>query len=296
MCRCSAMNYDLAVPTELKRTQQWFASIITRPIDTQSKMMPVSPQGRPMTEEAANYISPSPTLQPDQRIQIYNQQYWWRLLANMHDIYPILTRLFGYHEFNLKFAIPYLAENQPDHWSLNHLGDRFPNWVEKNYQETDKELVTNAVKVDYAFNASFTAPQGTLDCEDGTDLTDKQLKLQPHVFLFEFPYEIFKFREEFLAQEPDYWIDNDFPKLEFAPLGENFHYIFYRNKHLYLQAEKVSQAEYLALKYFENQTSINNFCDWLENQPQESILVQEAEQKLHLWLQNWTARQLLGGS
>lgn len=153
------MTYDTKVPIKLKKIQHWFGSIIGRPIDEDSRMNPLSPSGNPMELEAYDFIKPSPTLRPAQRIQIYNQQYWWRLINHMHESFPLVIRLFGYHDFNRTIAIPYLVSYPPTHWSLNQLGDKLPQWVEEEYQADDKQLVYDAVRVDWAFSHSFVAAE-----------------------------------------------------------------------------------------------------------------------------------------
>lgn len=290
------MTYDNSVPTKLKNTQQWFASIITRPIDNNSRMNPVGPSGRDMTQEAADYIAPSPTLKPDQRIQIYNQQYWWRLLTVMHDNFPTVTRLFGYHEFNQIIGIPYLLKYPPDHWSLNHLGDQLPRWIEEDYSANDKLLVSHAAAIDHAFYTSFIAPQHqgvSLDNlpipGDFSSLLNQELTLQSHVYLFELPYDLFQFRMEFMKQDPDYWVDNDFPELVHQLQGKNLHFILYRDRLNNIVVEKISSSEQQLLKKFRSGTSIEKVCEWLEQQPENSEVVIESSQKLQEWIQRWIA-------
>ena len=152
------LEYDTKVPNRLKNTQEWFASIITMPIDENSKMNPVSPRGISMKEEAKQYIRPSHALEPHQRIEIYNQQYWWRLLSTLHDIFPFVSRLFGFELFNLTIGMHYLNKYPPIHWSLNDLGTRMPQWVEEEYHEEDRHLILNAVRIDCAYNDSFFMP------------------------------------------------------------------------------------------------------------------------------------------
>jgi hypothetical protein len=98
------------VPIYLLSTQKWFASIITRPITSESQMNPISPSGRLMSEEAKEFISPNHKLSSDQRIQIYNQQYWWRLFSILHQNFPVLTRLFGYTDINHSIGMPFLSK------------------------------------------------------------------------------------------------------------------------------------------------------------------------------------------
>jgi hypothetical protein len=287
------MPFDPAVPVKLLAAQQWFASIITRPIDLNSRMDPISPSGRPMKEEAADYILPSPTLKPAQRIQIYNQQYWWRLINTMQDIYPLVTRLFGFEGFNQNLAVPYLVKYFPNHWSLNILGDRFPLWIEEEYHEKDYDLVYNSALVDWAYNDSFLAAPGKAleNTSILEQLLDQNLMLQPHLHLFELPYDLFGFRVDCLAHEPPYWEEHEFPKLVQHPEGKNFYFVLYRNRENNIAVNEIDQAEFNALLYFRNGTSINQFCEWLEGQPQDDPLVVAAGENLHVWIQRWIASQ-----
>lgn len=288
--------YDTAVPALLKKTQLWLASIITRPIDENSTMDPISPSGRPMVEEAWDHIVPSPTLQPAQRVEIYNQQYWWRLLSTMHDIYPLVVRLFGYHDFNRRLVIPYLVKYPPSHWSLSHLGDRFPQWVEEEYHEKDRALVLNAAKVDCAYNVSFLALRKPgIDAlatpENAASLLQLPLCFQPHLCLFKIPYDLFQFRVEFLKQDPNYWVEHDFPELIQHPTGESFYFVHYRSRENSIIVEPLSASEYQVLQRFESGTTVDLVCQWLEEQ--EGALVEEASCHLNLWLQRWISHQWL---
>lgn len=280
------MSYDPRAPAQLKKHQQWFASIITRPVDEESRMNPISPSGIPMEEEAYAYIAPSPTLRPAQRIQIYNQQYWWRLINILHETFPVATRLFGYSDFNQTIAIPYLQKYPPNHWSLSFLGNTLPKWVEESYHREDKKIVWDAVKLDWSFCESFIAAElPTIEKAD-EKLLSERLFLQPSLVLFELDYDLFQFRSEFLKQEPDYWIENDFPEMA---KGKKFYFVLYRNRHNQVTYSELSKAEWWLLKQFEEGTSIENLCQKLEGQGKD--IYDEASSRLHLWFQEWTARR-----
>jgi len=286
------MTYDAKVPHSLKREQQWFGSIIGRPIDEDSKMNPISPTGQPMETEAAEHILPSPTLRPAQRIQIYNQQYWWRLLSTLHESFPLVTRLFGYFDFNRTIAIPFLTKYPPNTWSLNTLGDKLPRWVQDAYHETDKELVLNAVKLDWAFIETFLAVQlpalNNADLPANGDMNailSRPLYLQPHVMLFTMPYDLFSYRDAFMKQSPDYWVENDFPELE---RGRGYNYLLYRNRKGDISWKEVALGELKLLNMFRKGSTIEQACEWLEEQ--DSALCEEAINNLHLWFQEWTMR------
>ena len=95
-----------STPSQLKSTQEWFASIITHPLGKNDTIQSLSPHGCLIAEEAARYVIPSPTLHPHLRMQIYNQQYWWRLLNTLHANFPMLTRLLDVTLLMKKLAFP----------------------------------------------------------------------------------------------------------------------------------------------------------------------------------------------
>lgn len=286
------MTYDEKVPLQLKREQQWFGAIIGRPIDEDSRMNPVSPTGQLMEEEAALHIAPSPTLRPAQRIQIYNQQYWWRLLNTLHESFPLVTRLFGYFDFNRTIGIPYLTKYPPRHWSLALLGDRLSQWCLEDYHAPDKKLVVQAIELDWAFSHSFivgaVVPLNSeqMAAQDGSEAVfDKVLYLQPYVHLFEYSYDLFKYRLDFLLQDPDYWLNHEFPILE---CSRPYYYLLHRNPKNEISWKEISKGEYLILSLFQKGTSIEKVCEWLEGQDPE--LCQTAMEKLQLWFHEWTQR------
>src|SRR5271169_1046007 len=84
----SSMN-DLSCPVALSEMQTWFARIITSPYhETDQANLPVYEAG--LIKEIQNRILPSPHLKSEERLGIYHQQYWWRLLSIMQELYPSL--------------------------------------------------------------------------------------------------------------------------------------------------------------------------------------------------------------
>lgn len=289
------MTYDLAVPLDLKKTQQWFGSIISRPLGDDSKQNPISPSGAPMELEAKEFISPSPYLQPAQRIQIYNQQYWWRLINVMQENFPLVLRMFGYHDFNQSLAVPYLHKHCPEHWSLNRLGFNFAQWILDEYEASDKLLVHHAAAIDWAYMHNFVAPEGwEIDPNaKPEELFNSKMSLQPYLTLFMLPYDLFSFRFEFIKKEPEHWIENDFPHLERKKDNSSYYFILYRNKKCDLVLEPLDRGEYILLQFFQDSSTIDSVCQQLENSS-DSQLIEESEKKLHLWLQRWIGRQWIG--
>lgn len=283
------MTFDLKVPQKLQRTQLWFGSIIGRAINENSLMNPISPSGRPMEEEAWDYINPSPTMKPADRIQIYNQQYWWRLLNALQETFPLVTRLFGYHDFNQIIAIPYMVKYRPQDWSLSTIGDLLPTWIQEEYHASDKQLIYDSAVVDNAYNKSFIVGQQPIITAahvanegDMEALLDTVLYLQDHVHLMELKYDLIAFRTEFLKQDANYWVENDFPPLKKEKL---YHFVLYRTQYNDIHVKEIPEEEYHLLSLFREGWTIDQACEWLENQ--ENAIYQKAMEHLHQWFQEW---------
>lgn len=287
-------EYDEQAPYNLSSTQEWFASVITRELDENGDSQSLSPKGMYLEEEAAKYVVPSPTLKPDKRVQIYNQQYWWRLLKTLHDNFPLVTRLFGYQSFNQEIAIPYLLRYPPYHWSLSIVGERLPHWIKEEYKALDLPLIRNAADLDWAFHACFLNPQKPpLNVElltkeqDSSKLLTCTFYLQPYVFLFKWDYDLLAFREAFVAHDVDYWIDHDFPPLL---KEQTYYFVLYRSPKNYIAWKKISAGEYALLQEFKKGSTLEAACAVLEK---DDALYEEAASHLQEWMQEWTIRQWL---
>lgn len=283
------MTFDTKVPQTLRETQQWFGKIITQRIDPESHINPIAPSGKPIKEEAPIYIAPSPTLEPYRRIELYHQQYWWRLLNILQESFPLTVRLFGYTDFNEILGKPYLLAYPPCTWSLNPLGNRLAEWVEKHYDKDDKSLILNAVKLDYVYIDSFvTAESPPLSGEDESSLMEKRLTLQPHVKLFSFPYDLCSFRKAVLQESVEYWIDHPFPTMA---KKKKYFFVVARTLSKDIGWTEISLPEYLVLEQFIQPKTVMEMCEWLEKQKREVVNV--ASKNLQIWFQSWTARRWL---
>ena len=283
-------EFDTNCPDLLKNTQLWFGGVIERPIDPQSRINPIAPSGRPIQEEAPTYICASPTLEPYQRIQIYNQQYWWRLLSILHETFPLVTRLFGYFDFNQTIGFPFLEVYRPHHWSLSFLGAELPYWITKHYTAEDKPLIYHSAQLDEAFNDLFFVKRmppmdlkAYQKAHASGGLLNLKLYLQRTVRLFEFPYNLPRFREEFIEPEDgDYWMDRPFPELEG---GKRFAYILYRDKENGICWHEIERGQYELLTQLEKGSSLNRLVTWLEQQ--DAPWAEEAVNNLSNWIQQW---------
>lgn len=280
---------DQTVPQSLLKTQEWFGNIISTPLEEGNGIASITASGNAIAEEAKIYIIKSPTLLPHERIQIYNQQYWWRLLNTLQDYFSTVTRLFGYNDFNVTLAMPYLIKYPPDSWSLTPLGRHFPSWIQSHYNQEDKDLVVSSAQIDKAFHDLFFISSLTpLSLEGASlDLSDKKIFLQPHVHLFFYPFDIFLFRKELLKQEVDHWMDHDFPDLK----KEVTCTLLFKNRLGETVWTHLSLSEYTVLQKIQKGITLDDLSSWIEEG--EDCLKKDAERSLAKWFKEWVEQGIL---
>lgn len=281
-------------PTRLQKMQEWFGKTITMPLEENKYIQNTTPQGFLVAEESARYIIPSPTLKPDQRIQIYNQQYWWRLLKTLQLNFPILTRMFGINAFNEEIGVPYLLRFPPNHWSLTTLGSQLTNWIESDYHEIDKVLLYQSALLDWTFSESFIAAQCPLlnlvelNESNVENFLNIPLYLQPHVHLFTWNYDLLSFRQAFLKEEIDFWETHDFPELIAT---EPKFFVLYRTCKYTIAWREICEGEFTLLSYFKKGKSLEQACEEIENL--KTSIRESIEKNLEQWLTQWTQSNLL---
>jgi hypothetical protein len=278
---------DKNIPSSLLEIQRWFGSIINKPLEKGSSMSPVACSGRPIEEEAADFILPSSRMKPHRRMEIYNQQYWWRLLSSLQENFPLLARLFGYEDFNHTIAIPFLTEYPSSHWSLEKLGERLPHWIGKNYPAKDRILVLYSAQIDLAYQELFVAPIPK-PLHFSTGLLAKKIELQPHVKLFKLPFHLFVFRQMLLKEAVDYWTDVSFPHL---PLDKEYFFLLYRTHQNSVIYREVDESHYLFLHLLSSGSSMEEVCIHLESTC--GLLYTQAKTSLMQWAQLWNKENFL---
>jgi len=282
------------LPNRLKSMQEWFAGVMTTPLAQNQTIQSQTVNGSLIAEEAARYIIPNPLLQSHQRMQIYNQQYWWRLLKTLHKNFPLVTRLFGTQVFNEKIGIPYLLQSPPNHWSLNVLGERLPQWIKEFYQEADQSLVLNSAHLDWAFMVGFIAAEhpspdfAQLIQESPEGFLAQPIYLQPYIHLLTWEYDLLAFRNGLLKREADDWLEHPFPDL---PSGKTYFFILYRSLNHHFAWRKISKEQFLLLEHFKKGTTIDSACQYIESQ--DPCIYEHVASHWHKWLQDWARAKWL---
>lgn len=262
--------------------QKWFGALISQPLQEDHKIAKKTPFGTDVKQEAKKYIAPSPTLAPYQRIELYHQQYWWRLLGCLQDNFPLLVRIHGYTFFNQEMGVPYLTAHPPNHWGLFQLGQTLPDWLrEQGFCDLDCDVAS----IDAAAQRTFwigAAEPVDFSALSEQEILSKKLTLQPHVKLFELGGDLFTFRSTVLSEEVAYWENNPLPEVK---EGCSY-FVLYRSLINEVRWKQLSFGESRLLTYFNEGATIQEACERLEKEGGQAY--KEAEELLPLWFREWT--------
>src|ERR1700722_9090102 len=94
--------------TDLQQIQEQMAQVIMRPL-ADGKTEKIWIDGSKTDKFAAQFIKPNKDLSSLERLEIYNQQYWIRLLESLEEDFPGLQTILGSEKFD-SLCIAYLME------------------------------------------------------------------------------------------------------------------------------------------------------------------------------------------
>lgn len=129
----------------LRSIVTWFQDAVVAPHEPGRKRKPAP---------ASDYILPSKTLKPEQRVGIYVDAYLARLIEALHDDFPAVTRFLGHHRFH-DMARAYLERFPSRSWSLNPLGRKLPEYLAAKVPVPKRDLVRALAAVEVAMAEVF---------------------------------------------------------------------------------------------------------------------------------------------
>ncbi|MGA2080003.1 MAG: DNA-binding domain-containing protein [Holophaga sp.] len=112
----------------LKAFQRRMAAAVMAPLSLRGNMMRRRQDGVPMEAEAAAFVKPNDRLTSFERLEIYNRQYWYRLLDCLREDYPGLRTVLGSTRFE-RLARAYLVDCPSTSFTLRDLGSRLESWL-----------------------------------------------------------------------------------------------------------------------------------------------------------------------
>jgi Putative DNA-binding domain len=176
----------------LHALQRTMARAVMQPLTHSERMQQTAPDGQSMRAYAARFIKPNDRLSSFERLEIYNRQYWFRVLSGMTEDFPGLRAVLGERRF-LAMCQAYLTDCPSRSFTLRNLGARLESWLRKHPQwaAAKQVLALDIVRLEWADIEAFDGPaEPALRPEDvsGAAGANLRLRLQPYVQLLSLEY------------------------------------------------------------------------------------------------------------
>lgn len=164
------------------------------PLNADWAMQAKSADGRPMADVVAEFIKPNDRLTSFERIELYNKQYWFRLIDIMYEDYPGLAAILGRKRFN-HFCDVYLTRYPSRSGLLRNLGRNLAQFVAEEPALTAPftDMALDMARFEWAQVEAFDAamkPLLTTDDLLGKDPSQTRLVFQPFITLLDLRFAV----------------------------------------------------------------------------------------------------------
>lgn len=178
---------------KLAALQKAVARAVMQPLTRKERMRTVGPRGISMRRYAARFIKPNERLTAFERLEIYNQQYWFRVLGALAEDFPGLRAILGERRFEA-MCRAYLTECPSRSFTLRNLGRRLEGWLHRNPQwiRGRKRLALDMVRLEWADVEAFDGEaEPVLKPDDLAGAAGQfRLRLQPYIQLLTLHYPV----------------------------------------------------------------------------------------------------------
>jgi hypothetical protein len=177
----------------LLELQRSMAEDVRRPLTADYAMRQTTDDGASVEAIAAGYIRPNDRLSSFERLEIYNRQYWFRLISAVSEDFPTLNALLGSKRFD-PLILAYLNDNPSTSWTLRDLGAKLPCFLEAHPELVGRRhrLAMDVARLEWAYVGAFDRKHQTpLTIEEAQAIgSESRVSLQPHLQLLELSYPV----------------------------------------------------------------------------------------------------------
>ncbi len=179
---------------KLLTLQRQMARAVMTPLTPSERMQSSGASGHSQRAVAARIIKPNDRLTSFERLEIYNRQYWFRLLSAFAEDFPGLRAVLGGKQFDA-VAKAYLSDCPSRSFTLRNLGSRLEEWLRKHPKSAGsrQKLAVDMVRLEWAEIEAFDGKaEPRLNPEDlaGANPAKLRLWLQPYFQLLDLRYPV----------------------------------------------------------------------------------------------------------
>jgi hypothetical protein len=174
--------------------QREMACAVMTPLTPSERMRSVAPDGRSLRSLANKIIKPNDRLSSFERMEIYNRQYWFRVLSGFGEDFPGLRAVLGTRAFD-KIAQAYLKDCPSRSFTMRNIGSQLEAWLKKHPKLAGRkqQLAVDMVRLEWAditaFDGARETPLKPADLAEANP-AKLRLRLQPHLSLLDLQYPV----------------------------------------------------------------------------------------------------------
>ena len=181
----------------LAEIQSIFAAVVMNPLSASQRLKSKLNNGNSTATAAKSIITPTEHLTSTQRLEIYNRQYWFRLIDCMYDDFPGLRAILGESKF-YKLTVAYLKKHPSRSFTLRNLGAQLEEFLLNNPRHLGSRVIAgmDMARFEWAQITTFdNAELPILKMDSIKDIIPQELKLnlQPYVNLLSMDYPLDEF-------------------------------------------------------------------------------------------------------
>lgn len=272
---------------DLDRIERWMQAVFTHPDGAEAGLQSAEAQQcLPADMQTLDgQVLPSKNLTVTERLSIYANMYYWRLIDILADEFPTVHHLLGAEHFT-DVVKDYLERHPSKSYTLNQLGSRFPGYLESEARELqDQNFVAAVARVERAmedvFDEHYIEPITLDDLSALTagGLADINLQINPALRLFELDYPV---NEYITAVRDDRHMDIPSPDKTFVAV--------YRSNYRPLRIDLEPQR-YALLSYLQQGKSLGEALELCMSVFDGDGLASSLEN----WFMDWAADGLFCG-
>ncbi len=178
----------------LEEIQRAMLGVVQQPLARGDNMRKTALDGSSITAVADEIIKPNDRLTSFERLELYNRQYWYRILSALAEDFSGVNAILGDKRFE-KLSIAYLKDCPSESFTLRNLGRKLEGWLRDHPEFVPKNqlgLVLDMVRLEWAEIEAFdNAEYPKLTTEDLLALGDDPVfQLQPYVRLLALDYPV----------------------------------------------------------------------------------------------------------
>ncbi len=185
---------EIRSTAELKQIQRVMGAALMRPLTADDKMQTAWSDGRDMNLVVDEFMKPNDRMTAFARLEIYNKQYWFRLLDCLYDDYPGLRALLGQKRFHA-LSQAYITKYPSVSFTMRNLGGKLEQFIREEPKLTGAKqaMAIDVARYEWAQVLAFDEARSkpvSVDDLLGVNPDQLHLRLQPYLVLLDLDHAV----------------------------------------------------------------------------------------------------------